>query len=56
VTIRSIASSLALQAGIPKEDIITMGNWASSKTFENHYRREHLSLFGFTDTLVMVNE
>lgn len=53
VSLRSIASSLALQSGIPKEDIITMGNWASSSTFENHYRREHLATFDFTNTLVI---
>jgi hypothetical protein len=29
-----------------------MGNWASSTTFENHYRREHLSSFDFTNTLI----
>ncbi|KAI9018760.1 hypothetical protein CLU79DRAFT_705420 [Phycomyces nitens] len=52
VSLRSIASSLALQSGIPKEDIVTMGNWASSTTFENHYRREHLSRFDFTNTLI----
>jgi hypothetical protein len=43
---------LALESGIPKEDIITMGNWVSSTTFENHYRREHLSTFDFTNTLI----
>ncbi|KAG2214757.1 hypothetical protein INT45_001353 [Circinella minor] len=52
VSLRSIASSLALQSGIPKDDIVTMGNWASSSTFENHYRREHLSSFDFTNTLI----
>ena len=29
-----------------------MGNWASSKTFEDYYRREHLSTFDFTNTLI----
>jgi hypothetical protein len=52
VSIRSIASSLALKSGIPKEDIITLGNWVSSSTFENHYRREHLSDYDFTNTLI----
>jgi hypothetical protein len=56
VSLRSIASSLALQSGIPKEDIITMGNWASSTTFENHYRREHLSTFDFTNTLIISDD
>ena len=43
---------LPLQSGIPKEDIVTMGNWSSSSTFENHYHREHLSTFDFTNTLI----
>ncbi|KAG1393181.1 hypothetical protein G6F60_011647 [Rhizopus arrhizus] len=55
VNIRSIASSLALASGIPKEDVITIGNWANSETFENHYRREHLSLFDFTSTLITLD-
>lgn len=41
VSLHSIASSLALQAGIPKEDIVTLGNRASSTTFENHHRCEY---------------
>lgn len=52
VSLRYIASSLALQLGIPKDDIVTKGNRASSTTFENHYRREHLSSFDFTNTLI----
>jgi hypothetical protein len=56
VSLRSIASSLALQAGIPKDDIVTMGNWSSSTTFENHYRREHLPNFDFTNTLITTTD
>ncbi|KAG2234670.1 hypothetical protein INT48_005822 [Thamnidium elegans] len=52
VSLRSIASSLALQSGIPKDDIVTMGNWSSSTIFEQHYRREHLSHFDFTNILI----
>ncbi|KAI7870896.1 uncharacterized protein EV154DRAFT_581079 [Mucor mucedo] len=52
VSLRFIASSLALQSGIPKDNIVTMGIWASSSTFENHCRREHLSSFDFTNTLI----
>lgn len=54
VSLRSIGSSLALASGIPKEDVVTMGNWTNSITFENHYRREHLSNFDFTNTLVEI--
>ncbi|KAI8880744.1 hypothetical protein K501DRAFT_335170 [Backusella circina FSU 941] len=55
VSIRSIASSLALASGIPKEDVITMGDWSNSAIFENHYRREHLSLFDFISTLITLD-
>ncbi|KAI8366026.1 uncharacterized protein BYT42DRAFT_477723, partial [Radiomyces spectabilis] len=52
VNVRYIASSLALAFGIPQEDVGTMGNWHNSQTFENHYRREYLSLFDFTSALI----
>lgn len=52
VSVRSIASSLALRHGVPKEDIVTLGNWTNSSNFENHYRREHMSCFNFTQILL----
>ncbi|RCH96867.1 hypothetical protein CU097_013479 [Rhizopus azygosporus] len=55
VSLRPIASSLALKARIPKDDIVTMGNWPSSTGFENHYRREHLSQFDFSNTLIDID-
>ncbi|KAG2224150.1 hypothetical protein INT45_000165 [Circinella minor] len=55
VSLRCIASSLALASGVPKEDVVTMGNWSNSLTFENHYRREHLSLFDFTSILITLD-
>ncbi|ORE22775.1 hypothetical protein BCV71DRAFT_252693 [Rhizopus microsporus] len=48
VSVRTIASSLALCHGIPKEDSVILGNWTNSPTFENHYRREHMPCFNFT--------
>lgn len=43
-TMRSVASDLALQRGIPLDEVITHGNWASSMMFDNHYRRSrHIS-------------
>ncbi|KAG0746722.1 hypothetical protein G6F57_002704 [Rhizopus arrhizus] len=42
VSLRSSASSLTLQSDIPKDDLVAMGNWASSKTFKDNYRQEHL--------------
>lgn len=52
VNVRSLASSLALRSGVPLDDIVTLGNWASSSVFEQHYRREHLSLVDFTNTVL----
>ncbi|ORE12700.1 hypothetical protein BCV71DRAFT_160373, partial [Rhizopus microsporus] len=52
VSTRSTASSLALRHDFPKEDIVTLGNWTNSSTFENHYRREHMSCFNFTQILL----
>ncbi|KAG1435959.1 hypothetical protein G6F56_013758 [Rhizopus delemar] len=42
VSVRSLGSSLALRRGISVDDIVTLGNWRSSETFHNFYRREHL--------------
>ncbi|CEG74253.1 hypothetical protein RMATCC62417_09492 [Rhizopus microsporus] len=56
VSLQSIASSLALKARIPKDDIVTMGNWPSSAIFENHYRREHPSQFDFSNTLIDIDD
>ncbi|CEI99238.1 hypothetical protein RMCBS344292_13330 [Rhizopus microsporus] len=56
VSLRSIASYLALKAGIPKDDIVTMGNGSPSAVFENHYRREHLSQFDFSNTLIDIDD
>ncbi|KAG1228129.1 hypothetical protein G6F68_006457 [Rhizopus microsporus] len=52
ISVRSIASSLTLRCGVPKEDIVTLGNWTNSSTFENHYRREHTSCLNFTQILI----
>ncbi|CEG72517.1 hypothetical protein RMATCC62417_08065 [Rhizopus microsporus] len=51
VSVRSFASSIALQRGLPVDDIQTLGNWATSTTFHNHYRREHLSIVDFTNSV-----
>ncbi|OAD80531.1 hypothetical protein PHYBLDRAFT_138093 [Phycomyces blakesleeanus NRRL 1555(-)] len=52
VSLRSIASSLALQSDIPKADIVTMGHLTWSTTFEKHCLREHLPRFDFTNKLI----
>jgi hypothetical protein len=41
-SIRSLASDLALSRGVPKEDVVTLGNWSSDSVFEFHYRRSRL--------------
>ena len=33
-----------------------MGNWSSSAVFENHYCREHLSQFDFSNTLIDIDD
>ncbi|ORE05979.1 hypothetical protein BCV72DRAFT_305917 [Rhizopus microsporus var. microsporus] len=55
VSVRSIASLLALCRDIPKGDIITLRNRTNSSTFENHYRREHMSCFNFTQILLLTD-
>ncbi|OBZ82413.1 hypothetical protein A0J61_09540 [Choanephora cucurbitarum] len=52
VSVRSLASSLALCAGIPKEDIVIMGNYSGFQVFKNHYRREQMSKFDFSNSLL----
>lgn len=52
VSVRSLDSSLALRSGIALDDIVTLGNWQSSTTFDQFYRREHLSLVDFTNSVL----
>ncbi|KAG1469554.1 hypothetical protein G6F56_003192 [Rhizopus delemar] len=52
VSVRSLASSLALRVGISREDIQTLGNWQSSLTFDTFYRREHMTTVDFTNRLI----
>ena len=52
VSVRSLASSIALHHGIPLDDIVTLGNWSSSTTFHNHYRRQHMSMVDFSRALL----
>ncbi|KAG0754338.1 hypothetical protein G6F57_013463 [Rhizopus arrhizus] len=51
-TLRSLASSAALDAGISKDDIIALGSWSNSHVFDNHYRRNHMLSVDFTSTLL----
>ncbi|KAI8064854.1 uncharacterized protein B0P05DRAFT_554631, partial [Gilbertella persicaria] len=49
------AFSIALKQGISLDDIQTLGNWVDSKTFQNHYRQEHLSTVDFTNQVLGVD-
>ncbi|KAI8362741.1 hypothetical protein EDC96DRAFT_444821, partial [Choanephora cucurbitarum] len=52
VSVRSLGSSLAFRHGISVNDIVTLGNWRSSKTFHNYCRREHMALTDFTASVL----
>ncbi|CEP15474.1 hypothetical protein, partial, partial [Parasitella parasitica] len=47
-----LASSRALDLGVPKDHIVTLGNWAYSSTFENHYQRNQMAQVDFTSTVL----
>lgn len=53
VSIRSLASSRALDLGVSRDDIVTPGNWATSSTFVNHYQRNQMAnVVDFTSTVL----
>lgn len=52
VSVLSLASSMALREGVALDDILTLGNWRSADTFQNYYRREHLSQVDFTNQVL----
>lgn len=52
VSIRSLASSQAFDSGVDLQDITSLGNWASSTTFTNHYQRNHMAKIDFTSKLL----
>ncbi|PHZ14533.1 uncharacterized protein RHIMIDRAFT_303989 [Rhizopus microsporus ATCC 52813] len=54
INLRSLSSSAALHADVDINDIITLGNWSFSAVFEQHYRREQLSLVDFTSSVLPV--
>ncbi|ORE15307.1 hypothetical protein BCV71DRAFT_274158 [Rhizopus microsporus] len=51
-SIRSLASSAALDKGIGIQDIVTLGNWASSDTFLQRYQRNHMADINFITTVL----
>lgn len=52
VSIRSLASSRALDQGVPMDHILTLGNWASSATLQDHYQRTPMARIDFTSTVL----
>ncbi len=52
VSIRSLASSAAMDNGVDLQDIVSLGNWASATTFKNHYQRDHMAQVEFTSTML----
>ena len=52
VSIRSLASSRALDQGVSIDNIVSLGNWASSSTFQDHYQRNQMATVDFTSTVL----
>ncbi|EIE80629.1 hypothetical protein G6F46_012721 [Rhizopus delemar] len=52
VSIRSLASSRALDQGVSMDYIVTLGNWVSSGTFQDHYQRNQMAMVDFTSTVL----
>ncbi|KAG0780590.1 hypothetical protein G6F16_012240 [Rhizopus arrhizus] len=52
VSIQSLASSRALDYGISLDNIVALGNWASSDTFVRHYQRNQMAEVDFTSTVL----
>ncbi|CEI98272.1 hypothetical protein RMCBS344292_12385 [Rhizopus microsporus] len=51
-SIRSLAFSAGLDKGVGIQGIVTLGNWASSDTFRQHYQRNHMTDINFTATVL----
>jgi hypothetical protein len=43
---------MSLRQGNRLEDIVTLGDWVSSSTFQNNRRREHLTHVDFTNVVL----
>ncbi|KAI8321361.1 hypothetical protein EDC96DRAFT_454039, partial [Choanephora cucurbitarum] len=52
VPLRSVAATLALENNVPLRDIVTLGNWSSSTTFKQHYRRHTMLRTDFTSVVL----
>jgi hypothetical protein len=56
VSIRSLASSRALDRGVSLDNIVALGNWASSDTFVRHYQRNQMAQVDFTTTVLSTQD
>ncbi|RCH83626.1 hypothetical protein CU098_008225, partial [Rhizopus stolonifer] len=52
VSIRSLASSRASYLGVSRDNIVTLGNWASLITFEHHHQCNQMAKVDFTTTVL----
>lgn len=52
VSIRSRTSSAALDKGVDLQDIVALGNWASSETFRAHHQRHHMATVNFASMVL----
>ncbi|KAG1526955.1 hypothetical protein G6F52_001971 [Rhizopus delemar] len=50
ISIRSLASSRALDQGVSMGHIVTLDNWVSPGTFQDHYQRNQMAMIVFTST------
>ncbi|KAG1050057.1 hypothetical protein G6F43_007649 [Rhizopus delemar] len=52
VSIRSSTSSAALDKGVDLQDIVALGNWASSEMFRAHHQRHHMATVNFASMVL----
>ena len=52
MSIGSLASSRALDQGVAMQDILSLGDRASSDTFQNHYQQNQMARIDFTTTVL----
>lgn len=55
-TLRSLASSAALDKNIAKDDIVALGNWSQSLAFDHHYHRNYMLQVNFASAILSATE
>ncbi|KAI9007935.1 hypothetical protein CLU79DRAFT_878194, partial [Phycomyces nitens] len=51
-SIRSLASDLAIQNGVPLDDVVFMGNWSNPSVFDTHYRHSRALRSNITESVL----